>query len=399
MSHAKSNPHQVSTIPRTQHARARNTGTRKYSHAELAHKLEVHQVELEMQNEELRHAQMALAIAHDRYADLYDFAPIGYFTLDAQGIVTAVNLTGARMLGAARNTLLGRSLSHFIVPSHVDAWYRHIRQALYVDGPGRIELELRSASGEKFHAQLDSTSTQSTGAEQALSVTLTDITIRKLAEIDRRIAGTVHDAREVYRRQVARQLHEGLGQLLSALKMELGSLIQPVEPALQGERVRAMLGTLDIALESVRRITADLRPPMLDDLGLGAAIEWLAHDCGRRLGLDIELDLSDPQTVPDERTSTAIYRMAQEIVDDLAGREDVASIALGLSQQGPELVFAVRYRCKHDRVGADCLSSKETVRSLMDRAHLLGGQVEFADRAGRQPKITVRLPLSRKENP
>lgn len=398
MRQAKSKPSEVSTTEPTMAAVQSRTRASARSQSELVHELEVHQIELEMQNEELRHAQIDLAEARDRYVDLYDFAPVGYFTLDAHGVVTAANLTGAKMLGAVRSSMVGHGLSRFVLPSQVDCWHRHVRQTLRGDLPGRIELELRKASGETFHAQLDSTSTRSETAPPVLWVALTDITIRKLAETDRRIADTVHDARESERGQVARQLHEGLGQLLSALKMELGGLSQPMGQDLQNERIHAMVATVDIALESVRRITADLRPPMLDDLGLVAAIEWLANDASRHRGLDVRLDLHALQSAPDERTSTAVYRMAQDVVDSFARYDHVASITLYVSQQGRDLAFGARYRCKPGSDGVNQMAYKNLVGGLMDRAHLLGGQVDYATRVGRQPQIMVRLPLSREDD-
>src|SRR5580658_6142786 len=93
------------------------------------HELRVHQIELEMQNEELRRAQEELEISRERYFDLYDLAPVGYFTLSEHGIILEANLTGAKLLGIARGALVKQPLSRFILPEDQDIHFRH-RKAL-----------------------------------------------------------------------------------------------------------------------------------------------------------------------------------------------------------------------------------------------------------------------------
>src|SRR5512135_1265379 len=83
----------------------------------LLHELEVHQIELEMQNAELQRARVEMETALVRYTELYDFAPVGYFSVDQQGVIQEVNLTGASMLGVARSGILHRRLQSFVAPS------------------------------------------------------------------------------------------------------------------------------------------------------------------------------------------------------------------------------------------------------------------------------------------
>ena len=106
----------------------------------LMHNLQLHQAELEMQNEELRRAQSELAQAHDRFQDLYDFAPVGYLTFDAHGTILEVNLTAAKMLAVPRQKLVGQKLSHFIARDSQDNFHRHRQQVFSDDAPGECEL-------------------------------------------------------------------------------------------------------------------------------------------------------------------------------------------------------------------------------------------------------------------
>jgi len=92
----------------------------------LVHELQVHQIELEMQNEELRRAQSDLEDAHTRYCDLHDFAPLSYFTFDKNGLILGVNLTGAKKLGKERGNLIHKPFSLYLEPGHKDAFYSYL---------------------------------------------------------------------------------------------------------------------------------------------------------------------------------------------------------------------------------------------------------------------------------
>lgn len=96
----------------------------------LMQELRVHQIELEMQNEPLRQAQAELEKSRDRYADLYDFAPVGYLTLNSEAMVDEINLTGAALLGMERSKLIHRRFANFVTPADRDQWHRHFAAVL-----------------------------------------------------------------------------------------------------------------------------------------------------------------------------------------------------------------------------------------------------------------------------
>jgi len=120
----------------------------------LLHELRVHQVELEIQNEALRQAQISMEESRDRYADLYDFAPVGYLTLSREGMISEINFTGADMLGMVRNKLIKRRFSQFIAEEDRDRWYLHFASALKYDQRQRCDVTFQREDGSRFHAQL-----------------------------------------------------------------------------------------------------------------------------------------------------------------------------------------------------------------------------------------------------
>ena len=163
----------------------------------LIHELRTHQIELEMQNEELRRAQTELEESRNRYSDLYDFAPVGYFTFDKNGRIIEVNLTGANKLGIERSFLIKTPFSIYVAPESQNIFYLHIREVLRSGSRQTCELELAGKSGNRFYAQLDSLAVRDSEGKPGMCRTaISDITERKQAE------KAVRESEERYRRLV-----------------------------------------------------------------------------------------------------------------------------------------------------------------------------------------------------
>jgi PAS domain-containing protein len=145
---------------------------------ELLHELQVHQIELEMQNDELRRAHAALEESRDRYMDLYDFAPVGYLLLTHDGLIVEINLTATKLLRENRRKLLNRHrrFAAFVVPADADRWYLFFSGIMKRNERKSIELTLRRCDNTEFPVQLDCLCADST-----LRITLTDITETKHA--------------------------------------------------------------------------------------------------------------------------------------------------------------------------------------------------------------------------
>jgi PAS domain S-box-containing protein len=160
-------------------ARAAPPGAPHPPTSELMHELQVHQVELEMQNEELRRVQVALEISRDRYLDLYDFAPVGYLTLSDSGLIEDANLTVAGLLGLERGKLRGRRFAGFVGPEDADRWHRLLSTLLRGEESSAFDLALRRGDGSTFDARLGCRRQEGRGAGSSLRVVLTDVTARK----------------------------------------------------------------------------------------------------------------------------------------------------------------------------------------------------------------------------
>jgi PAS domain S-box-containing protein len=150
---------------------------------ELLHELRVHQIELEMQNEELRRAQSELDEFHRRYFDLFDLAPVGYFTINRKGLVTEANITGANLLGTTKADLIMKGFSHWIARESQDIYYLHRNQTIESGEPQTCELKLRKSDGNEFVGELISrVELDEEGNFKQLRTAVLDITEHKRAE-------------------------------------------------------------------------------------------------------------------------------------------------------------------------------------------------------------------------
>ena len=149
----------------------------------LVHELQVHQAELEIQNEELRRVQLELEDSRDRFARLYDFAPVGYLTLDAEGVIHEANLTATRLLGLDRRALLKKKLSRFVAAESQNNFYLHRQQVFANAGRQSCDLQMRRPDGAAFSGRLESiVETAGPGQPPQCLVALSDATGRLRAE-------------------------------------------------------------------------------------------------------------------------------------------------------------------------------------------------------------------------
>lgn len=166
------------------------------SFEELTHELKVHQHELELQNEELRRTQADLAITKAHYVDLYDFAPVGYLTIDDEGVILEINLTAADLLGESRSNIIGRRFAKFLADEHKDLWQRHYQQAKMANGRYGCELPFINAEGNTLHYHLDCLFNHDDGKRRSARITLTNVTARKQVETDLRIAAAAFETQD-----------------------------------------------------------------------------------------------------------------------------------------------------------------------------------------------------------
>jgi len=180
------------------------------------HELRVYQIELEMQNEELLKAQAELDASRKRYFDLYDLAPVAYFTLNDSSIILEANLTAAHLLGTDRRSLARSPLTRFVSRGSQDVYYQHHRRLHETGLPQTSELVMRRSNGTSFDGHLESTLAPGTGGPRVGRTVLTDVTRRKQEESERR--------KLQYRLQHADKT-ESLGRMAAAISHHFNNLL------------------------------------------------------------------------------------------------------------------------------------------------------------------------------
>jgi diguanylate cyclase (GGDEF)-like protein/PAS domain S-box-containing protein len=187
--------------------------------ARLVHELQVHQIELEMQNKELQRVQEELEESRAKYFGLYDLAPVGYLTLSAQGLILEANLTAANLLGITKSQLAKKAVTHFIAREDQDIYHLHCQKLFETRTPQVCELRMMGKGGASFWVQLDAILVGGAASGAPLcSVGMSDITARKQVEEElRRAKASVEEANRELQLMFAREQQLARTDVLTGL--------------------------------------------------------------------------------------------------------------------------------------------------------------------------------------
>ena len=217
----------------------------------------------------------------------------------------------------------------------------------------------------------------------------------------RALAARVQSAREEERTQISREIHDELGQALTAIKIDVAALIRdlPGETGPQIQRRQSILKLLDEAIQSVRRIATELRPGILDDLGLVAAVEWAAEDFQARTGTNCEVSLPGVDIALDPERATALFRILQETLTNVARHANATRVDVRLAQQNENLILEIRDNGQG--IGAEHLSESRSlgILGMRERALLLGGELTISGTPGKGTTVRVQIPLPDRKQP
>ncbi len=344
-------------------------------------------------------AEEALRESEQRYRMLFERNMAGVYRTTLDGRILECNQAMANILGF-------RSPQEAKESRGQDNYFSEQERTSFIE---RLETEGHLTNFEVLRRRNDGTPiwllanisliTQAPSGQRILEGTFVDITERKRAEVDlqrsrdqlRALAVRLQNVREEERTRVAREIHDELGQALTAIKIDLSSLSHDV-PVERKHRYESIMKLADETIQSVRRISTELRPAILDTSGLVAAVEWAAEEFEARTGIHCRLDLPQDEIFIDQDTATALFRILQETLTNVARHAHATEVSVRLAREVGNLNLEVHDNGKG--VGEEQLSAADSlgILGMRERALLLGGELTITGAVGKGTTVIARIP-------
>lgn len=353
-------------------------------------------------------AQSALDETQARLSAVVDSAMDAIITIDEAQRIVLFNTAAETIFRCRRQDALGGGLDRFLPSRFRDAHRAHVEHFGRTGitnrrmGDATVLWGLR-ADGEEFPIEA-SISHVAVGGKRLFTVILRDTTRRKQFEDAirrqqqelRELSARVLEAREEEKTLIARELHDELGQMLTALKMDLAWLRErlPAQAAELSNKAGQMNDLLDRTVTSVRRISADLRPLMLDDLGLADGVAWLVEDFSGRSSVQVGLKMPQEGVLDglDRSVANTVYRVLQESLTNVARHAKATNVWVVLGAEGNTLQLDIeddgRGIAERDLTQPRSLGLK----GMRERVLYLGGALEVGRAPRGGTRVSARLP-------
>ena len=352
-------------------------------------------------------AQTRLMRSEARLRGILDSAMDAIITTDASQKIILFNNAAESMFGWSRAEAIGMELGRLIPERYRAAHAEHVRHfgttgtmSRRMGGALRVVTGQRR-DGEEFPIDASISQIDESGT-RFYTVILRDITARLAAEDALRrskdelqeLGAAANMTREQEKSRIARELHDELGQLLTMLQMDVAwcKEKQPTGNAAFAAKLDRMEALLKSTIAATRRIASDLRPLMLDDLGLVPSIEWLVENFSQRTGIACALTVADRELQLPKAHATAIFRIVQESLTNIAKHAQAAHADITIEHEPNALVV----RIEDDGVGFSPQAPRKPqsfgLFGLRERASLMGGEVTITSVPGEGTSVELRLP-------
>jgi len=416
----------------------------------VLHELQVHQIELEMQNSELQEARDRMETLADKYSDLYDFAPIGYFSLDEHGSILDANLTGAVMLGAERSRLAERRFQRFVAPLSRPDFLAFLQKVFAGPGKQVCEVAILNEDNVAFWVNLQAMPAVSlSGPQKWCRLAVLDITALKRAdeaqqrvnaltatnwemrlEIARRqsvetalkkgeqhqrelleqsrhlqaqlrsLSHQVLAAQEDERKRISRELHDEIVQALVGINVHLGTLIHvaDVNPKALKRTIARTQRLVRNSVNIVHRFARNLRPTMLDDLGFIPALHSYLKEFSKRTKVRVNFTATaEIENLAGDRR-TVIYRVAQSALTNIAQHARATQVNVNVEKLKDAMRMEIHDNGKAFDVGKVLFAKRHTRLGLIgmrERVEMIGGSFSVTSSPGKGTTVRADIPFKR----
>jgi PAS domain S-box-containing protein len=416
----------------------------------LLHELQVHQVELEMQNAELREARDQVEEALEKYTDLYDFAPVGYFSIDEGGIILDMNLASAALLAGERSRLINRRLQSFLAPASRPLFEAFLERVFAAPAKQICEVSLVNEAGAAFWADIQATPAVGLRATRRwCRVAVADISALKRAEeaqrrmddltaanrdlereIGRRqkvetalrkseehqnqlleesrrmqeqlrhLSHQILQVQEEERKRISRDLHDQVAQALVGINVHLTALTQQktVNTNQLKQEIARTQRLVEESVDTVHRFARELRPTLLDDLGLIPALHSFMKNFTKRTGIQIHFTSFTSTRIAelDSTKSTVLYRVALEALTNVARHAKASHVKIAVQK----VKGSIQLEVADDGKGFDLehvlfskMRNRLGVLGMRERVQMVGGRCSVESAPGKGTTVRALVPL------
>ncbi len=345
--------------------------------------------------------------AHAELTQIFETAADGMRIVDKDFKVLRANETLLALSGTSREETLGKKCYEVFRGPLCHTPGCPLTRILHDEQWVEIDAEKERRDGRTIPCIVTATPFRDPGGELiGIVEDFKDITVRKRSEKEllksreqlRDLASHLQGIREKERSHIAREIHDELGQSLTALKMDICWL----ERRLHGEheslvqKTSAMSDLIDRTIKTVKKISAELRPFLLDDFGLSAAIEWQVAEFQKRTGIECELTSAPPEIVLDQAISIAVFRVFQETLTNITRHANATKVEVSLQKEDGQVALEVRDN--GDGIRAQDLSDPKSfgLMGMRERVHSFGGRLEIGGSTSKGTVVKAIIPIDGK---
>jgi PAS domain S-box-containing protein len=412
----------------------------------LVHELQVHQIELEMQNTELQRARLEAETALGKYTELYDFAPVGYFSIDQQGLIQEVNLTGSALFGTARTRLIHQRLQRFVSPTSLPVVAAFLKKLFSEPGKQTCEALLLTATDATFWADLQAVPTLSPKNGRAwCRLAISDIAALKRGEeaqrsvqalaaanqeanreiarrraVENALKKSEHTQRallaeslklhaqlrhlthqvllvqEEERKQISRELHDDIAQILAGINLRLTTLaltaaVRPGDLQRQIAKAKRQVGQ---SIEVIHRFARKLRPTLLDDLGIVPALRSLVKELDGSKGLQIRFIASTGVGAVGSPHRTMLYRVAQEALTNVVRHAHAKTASVHILKTPGAIRLEIRDDGRAFSIDKVKHCGRLGLLGMQERVEMVGGRLSIESTPGQGTVVTAEMPTA-----